>query len=350
MITAEKLGIPQVLFDICQDKVITIKQVHKVTPFRTSSVVTNRLSHPIIPNRFITKQEVVEAIKLHYSQKNELFGVGLLNFITLRTREHYWLDEEKSTDTTFVFTNTYSGNEFIVIVKGDVVYLQDIIGDKTTKTYSIKKTDTKTKVVTYLTRDVTVEQLATEIGVSTELATNIINASEQGGAWVWEAGKIASDNHVAHAFASLSIDSNVVSGNFYINGKDFREFKPFGSLVFPFGKAGQDFCVDWVLYNEHTDETPDWYSEGNFGEGARVRIADKNDPRAFTVNVAETDGEPYYNADTHTFYYNPSKEALLAIQPTLLPAQGKNDDHECIIDIKTGKIYYSRFEAMAEAK
>jgi hypothetical protein len=58
---------------------------------------------------------------------------------------------------------------------------------------------------------------------------------------------------------------------------------------------------------------------------------------------------PYYDKDTHTFYYNPTKEALLAFTPTLLPAQGKNDDYEVLIDLKTGKVHYNRFKALAEA-
>ncbi len=349
MITAEQLGIPQVLFDACIDKVIKIKQVHKVTPLRTSETVTNKLPHPLYPGRFITKRQVVEGISLRYYKKNELFGAGLLNFIAYRTREGYVYSEDKSTQEVFVFTSS-QGKEFVVQLEGGKVLTFDSAGKETSKVYSIKITNSFTREVTYLTREVTVEQMASELNISLELATEIINAHQNSGAWVWEASTIATSNHLANAFSTLSLNDGVVSGNFYVNGKDFREFEPFGSIVFPFGKAGQDFCVDWVLYNEHVDLTPDWVSEGNFGEGARVRIAEKEDAKAFTVNVAETDGEPFYDAETHTFFYNPSKQSLLAIVPTLLPAQGKNDDYECLIDLKTGAVYYSRFEAMASAE
>ena len=349
MITAEQLGIPQVLFDACIDKVIKIKQVHKVTPLRVSETVTNKLPHPLYPGRFITKRQVVEKVSLRYYKKNELFGAGLLNFISYRTREGYLYSEDKSTKDMFVFTSS-QGREFVVQLEAGKVLAYDAAGKETSETYSIKKTNAFTREVTYLTREVTVQEMAAELNISLELATEIVNAHQDSGAWVWEASTIATSNHLANAFSTLSLNEGVVSGNFYVNGKDFREFKPFGSVVFPFGKAGQDFCVDWVLYNEHVDPTPDWSSEGNFGEGARVRIAEKEDPKAFTVNVAETDGEPSYDAETHTFYYNPSKQSLLAIVPTLLPAQGKNDDYECLIDLKTGVVYYSRFEAMSNAE
>ena len=350
MITHTHLGISEELFDYCKDKVIKIKQVHKVAGRRVSGIVKERLPHPKIAGRFISVQKVVEGIKLSHAQYNELFGVGLLNFVVMRTKEGYTY--EGVTNGRHVFTK--GERSFIVDTNGCLVY---DLGNDTETTFAIKKTNTTTKEVTWLTRDVTEGEMAVECNIPLETANVIIdsalsdwngvntNVTKEG--WIWEGSTVESDKHLAYAFSYLSKNENVITGGLEINGKDWKEFKPFGSIVFPFGKSGQDFCVDWVLYNEHYDETPDWSSEGNFGEAARVRIEDKNDPRAFSINVEVTEGEPYYDEDTHTFYYNEGKKALVSIAPTLLPAQGKNDDYECVIDLSTGTIYYSRFAALS---
>ena len=337
MINFETLGIPEELFNAVKDKAIKIR-------------IDSSIKHKASLDRrrpFITERERINGVWqitsrvpnwVHHftpTQKNNLFGVGGLNFILgyLGTYEYQGKEGSK-----YLMYNAFT--------KDTVYYDEDtsMFGRlvDTSAPFVGKQTLTTNGVKTEYTFEWTNEELAVLMNTSVEKVETLRSG------WVWQFETVDTETEVANAFSVISKEENVVSANLLVNGKDWKEYPRFGDLLFPFGKRGQDFIVDWVLYNEHTDPTPDWPSEGNFGEGARVRY-EKADPRAFSVNVAETDGEPYYDKDTHTFYYNPTKEALLAFVPTLLPAQGKNDDYEVLIDLKTGKVHYNRFKALAEA-
>lgn len=338
MITFETLGIPEELFNAVKDKAIkkrvdsSIKHTASLDrrrPFvetreRVNGVwrVTSR-----VPNWVHNFQQI---------QKVNLFGAGGLNFIVGYLNQGYEYTEKVG--SKFLFHNSFTN---------DTVYYDEAFGSfgqvqAVDEKFVGKQVLTTNRVRTEYTFEWTNEELAALMNTTVDKVIDLRSG------WVWYFEDVDTETEVANAFSVISRDENEVSANLLINGVDWKEYPRFGDLLFPFGKRGQDFIVDWVLYNEHSDPTPDWSSEGNFGEGARVRY-EKADPRAFSVNVGETDGEPYYEEETNTFWYNPTKEALLAFVPTLLPAQGKNDDFEVLIDLKTSKVYYNRFKGLAEA-
>ena len=337
MINFETLGIPEELFEAVKTK--AIKRVvdsrirHRASLDRTRPYI---LTRERINGRWVITSRTPNWVhSFGEEQKVNLFGAGGLNFILGYINGGYkYVGKEGS---KFILRNDFSG---------DTVYYDEAIGEFGRVLAQTPFVGTQTLRLNGETTSYSWEWTNEELAQLMNTSVEKIIALRGGRTWYFE--EVETETEVANAFSVISIEENTVSANLLINGIDFREYGRFGDLLFPFGKRGQDFIVDWVLYNEHTDPTPDWTSEGNFGEGARVRY-EKADPRAFTVNVGETDGEPYYDKDAHTFYYNPAKEAVLAFVPTLLPAQGKNDDFEVLIDLKTGKVYYDRFKGLAEA-
>ena len=354
-LTAEEIGVPEILFQYAQNRVITIKEEHKCKPSVTTTTVTTKEPHPRFPQRNITVTKKVESIKLTYTSVKQGFGAGSINFLLSRTKEGFLYDASKSNDTLFVFDNPFNDYDFVVqYSKGSLLFYDRHA--TTSKTYSIKATDTATNQVLYVTKTYDGAAVSHEAKVPLWIANQIVATNENIGLWIWVANTIPTPNHLAYGIGHLTMSGTSVSGDYIINGKSWSTFKPFGSIYFPYitadyptGKPGQDFCVDWVLYNQ-AESNGQYTSSGNFGEAARVRIAPKTDPKAFSVNALVTDGPPYYDAVSHTFFYNADKQALLSFNPTILPAQGKNDDNECIIDLKTGEIYYSRFQALRTAK
>lgn len=337
--SAELLKIPQELYDLAIDKVITNKEEHKITNRVTAKVVTSKVPHPTIPNRFITKSERKWVDNISHSSKNGIFGIGLLNMIAFYTLDYGYTFDSKE------------GNAFVFVdEKGTKMRLD--IGDKFTmtidngirsKTFSTPITSNGVKTVLESTYDSA--QLAELLGSPENEVIQWLN----GGGWVWNGVKVDTNTHVANVFSTIEVVNGVALADLKVNGKSFIEYN-FGSLVFPFGKAGQDFVVDWVLYNEHEiGESVDWLSEGNFGEAGTTRVASKADVKATAVNVVEGT-DVGYNAETHTFTYDPSKQAILSFQPQLKPAQGKNDVYEVCIDLNTGDTYLSRIEALKNAK
>lgn len=354
-LTAEELGVPEILFQYAQNRVITIKEEHKCKPAVTTVTVTTKEPHPRFPQRNITVTKKVESIKLSYTVSRQGFGAGAINFLLNRTKEGFSYDASRSNDTLFVFDNAFSDYDFIVQMSNGTLLFYDSRATKP-KTYSIKATNSATNEVRYITKTFDGGAVSSETKAPLWIANQIVTTHEDLGLWVWVANVIPTPNHLAYGLGHLSMSGTSVSGDYIINGKSWSTFKPFGSLYFPYitseyptGKPGQDFCLVWVLYNQ-SEANGSYSSHGNMGESARVRIAPKTDPRAFQVNAQVTDGPPYYDAGSHTFFYNDDKQALLSFNPTILPAQGKNDDNECIIDLKSGEIYYSRFEALRTAK
>jgi hypothetical protein len=337
--SAELLKIPQELYDIAIDKVITNKEEHKITNRVTAKVVTSKVPHPTIPNRFVTKSEKKWVDNITHSFTNGIFGIGLLNMIAFYTLDFGYSYDGKDGDA-FIF------------LKDDGTKMRLDINDKFTMTIDNgirSKTFTipirTNGVTTTLESTYSAAQLAAILGSPEGEVVKWLN----GGGWIWTGVKVDSNTHVANIFSTIEKDGDLVTADVLVNGKSFTEYN-FGSLVFPFGKSGQDFVVDWVLYNEHEiGDKVDWLSEGNFGEAATTRITSKADVKATAVNVVAGTNVGY-DADTHTFTYDPSKQAILSFQPQLKPAQGKNDVYEVCLDLNTGKTYLSRFEALKNAK
>lgn len=340
MIDFESLGIPNEVWESLKNKAIVTKNEATIKHTPSLSYKTIREPHPTIPNRWVNKGlEKVWTHNFRLIEKVPLFGIGGLNLLLSWMKESGYALSEK-VESTYIFKSDKQTDFVTYNSETNKIGFDKPISDMTFKWQSSTNGVRENHSVTF-----TPSEIAEKLGIS------LTTLQEKLGGWKWNLVAVNTDTHVANAFSVLAKEDGVVTGDLLVNGVTWRNYVPFGKLVFPFGKAGQDFVVDWVLYNDHTASTPPkWTSEGNFGEAARTRIADKNDPRAFVVNVAETDGEAFYEADTHTFHYNPTKQSLLAIMPTLKPAQGKNDDHECLIDLNTGKVYYSRFEALRESK
>ena len=339
--SAELLKIPQELYDLAIDKVITNKEEHKITNRVTAKVVSKKVPHPTIPNRMVTKSEKTWVDNISHSYTNGIFGIGLLNMIAYYTLDYGYTYEGKD------------GNAFI-FVKDENTKMRLDIGEKFTMTID-NGIRSKTFTTSMRTNGVTTTlestydsaQLATILGSPEGEVIKWLN----GLGWIWTGVTVNTDTHVANIFSTLELDSDngVAFADLKVNGKSFVNHN-FGSLVFPFGKSGQDFVVDWVLYNEHElVGTPQWLSEGNFGEAGTVRIPSKSDPRAVAVNIVAGTNVGY-DANTHTFTYDPSKQAILSFQPQLKPAQGKNDVYEVCLDLNTGKTYLSRIEALKNAK
>jgi hypothetical protein len=337
--SAELLKIPQELYDLAIDKVITNKEEHKITNRVTAKVVSSKVPHPTIPNRTITKSEKIWVDNLSHSFSNGVFGIGLLNMIAFYTLDYGYSYDGKDGDA-FIF------------VKGDGTKMRLDIGDKFTMTIDNgirSKTFTTSMrtngVTTTLESTYSAAQIAERLGSPEGEVIKWLN----GLGWVWNGVKVDTNTHVANIFSTLDVDNGVAFADVLVNGKSFTEYN-FGSLTFPFGKSGQDFVVDWVLYNEHQiGESVDWLSEGNFGEAGTVRISSKSDPRATAVNIVSGTNVGY-DADTHTFTYDPTKQAILSFQSQLKPAQGKNDVYEVCLDLNTGETYLSRIESLKNAK
>jgi len=358
MINSELLKIPQELFDLCLDKCIQFKEEHKVTNRVTAKTVTAKKPHKTIPTRFVTVTEKVWVDNITHSYKNGVFGIGLLNMIAFYTLEFGYTFKE-NVGTKWVFAK---GERELTLDLGEKFTLSIYEGIES-KTFITPITTNNVR--TELTSTYTVAELAAKLGSPEDEVRTWLN----GLGWVWNGVAVDTDTHVANVFSEIAKDGENVTADVLVNGKSFKDYN-FGSLVFPFGQAGRDFVVDWVLYNEHVPPTSvptlvideitgvttyvsplKWISEGDMGEAARHRIPQKSDVKATAVKVVE--GEVAgYDETTHTFTYNPSKQAVLSFQPQLLPAQGKNDVYEVCIDLNTGDVYYSRFAALkaAEAK
>jgi hypothetical protein len=344
MINFETLGIPQELVAILQDKAIKFKRETSIVPnIKTSFRGWNseRVRNPITLKWELTGNRTpIWNHTFRMSEKLPIFGLGGLNFILSYVNNGYEFVEK--VDNVFIFHKEF----------GDKTMCYDAntnefrgLPNKSNLEWSVPLTVRVNNGAPQSYKydfSYTNEQLADAMKISVERVEYLRSG------WKWVFQTVDTETEVANAFSGIEKVDDTVNAELFINGRSWREYSRFGDLLFPFGKRGQDFIVDWVLYNEHTDSTPDWISEGNFGEGARVRY-EKSHENAFSVNVAETDGEPSYDKETNTFYYNPSKEAVLAFVPTLLPAQGKNEDWEVLIDLKTGEVYYDRFKALAEA-
>jgi hypothetical protein len=337
--SAELLKIPQELYDLAIDKVITNKEEHKITNRVTAKVVTSKVPHPTIPNRTITKSEKIWVDNLSHSFSNGVFGIGLLNMIAFYTLDYGYSYDGKDGDA-FIF------------VKGDGTKMRLDIGDKfimtidngiRSKTFT---TSMRTNgVTTTLESTYNSAQIAEKLGSPEGDVIKWLN----GLGWVWNGVKVDTNTHIANIFSTLKVENGEAFADVLVNGKSFTKYN-FGSLIFPFGKSGQDFVVDWVLYNEHElVGTPQWLSEGNFGEAGTVRIPSKSDFRATAVGIVSGTNVGY-DADTHTFTYDPTKQAILSFQPQLKPAQGKNDVYEVCLDLNTGETYLSRIEALKNAK
>ena len=334
----ETLKIPQELYELAKDKVILTKEDHDVTPFLELKKVTEKVPSSINPARLISRTYYKESIGLRHKFKTEVFGIGLLNMIAMYTLDFGYTYLERQGDV-FLFEE---GASILRIDIGDK-FTFSIDNGIREKEYSIKKTTNG--VVSYVTAIYNTAQIATLLSAPESEVISWVNNL----GWVWNGGKVDTTTNVANVFSIISEENGVVTADLLVNEKSFREYN-FGSLVFPFGKSGQDFVVDWVLYNEHPTSTPPkWLSEGNFGEAGTVRISQKSDAKATTVNVqhGEVAG---YDADTHTFTYNPTKQSIISFQPQLKPAQGKNDVYEVCLDLNTGNVYYSRIEALKKAK
>lgn len=339
--SAELLKIPQELYDLAIDKVITNKEDHNITNRVTAKVVTSKVPHPTIPNRLVTKSERVWVDNLSHSYTNGIFGIGLLNMIAYYTLDYGYTYEGKDGDA-FIFVKDADTKMRLDINDKFTMTIDNGIRSKTFTT-SIRTNGVTTK----LESTYSAAQIAEKLGSPEGEVVKWLN----GEGWVWTGKVVDTSTHVANIFSTLELDSenNVVFADLLVNGKSFINYD-FGSLVFPFGQSGQDFVVDWVLYNEHElVGTPQWLSEGNFGEAGTTRITSKSDPRAVAVNVVAGTNVGY-DSDTHTFTYDPSKQAILSFQPQLKPAQGKNDVYEVCLDLNTGKTYLSRFEVLKIAK
>lgn len=342
--SAELLKIPQELYDLAIDKTIFNKEEHKVKHFVRPKVVTTKVPHPMNPNRFITKQERVWDDVFSHSWTNSLYGAGLLNMIAFYTLDYGYSFVEKTESGDWLFQDN-NGNKMLLSI-GDKFNMTVDNGIREV-TYKDPIQETKNGVTTKTTRVVTFssQNLAEKLGTTEYEVIKWINNL----GWVWTGTTVNTDTHVANVFSTIERENDVVTADVLVNGKSFSTLN-FGALIFPFGKAGQGFVVDWVLYNEHElVGTPKWISEGDMGEAARVRIASKSDVRATVVNVV-AGTESKYDDDTHTFTYDSRKGAVLIFQPQLKPAQGKNDIYEVCLDLNTGETYLSRFEALKNAK
>ena len=186
--SAELLKIPQELYDLAKDKVITNKEDHNITNRVTAKVVTSKVPHPTIPNRTITKSERVWVDNLSHSYTNGIFGIGLLNMIAFYTLDYGYTYEGKDGDA-FIF------------VKDENTKLRLDIGEKFTMTIDngIRSkaftTSIRTNgVTTKLESTYSAAQIAEKLGSPEGEVVKWLN----GEGWIWTGKTVDTSTHVAN--------------------------------------------------------------------------------------------------------------------------------------------------------
>lgn len=141
---------------------------------------------------------------------------------------------------------------------------------------------------------------------------------------IFKAKKVNHDTHVTDIATDVKIADNKFKGEVYINGilnKDINYTNLIASMDLKFPQIVQR----WRLYNG------DVVNEGIYGSTWTKQMAhSENNEISIVAGNAFN-----WNETTKTLTYDSSKNTHLWYQFECLPAQGKNESWETIIDLKT---------------
>jgi hypothetical protein len=158
-------------------------------------------------------------------------------------------------------------------------------------------------------------------------------------------------NTIKHIFVALEREDDVVRSEMFFNGLT-KEEKPLNTYTKPpvlihFPNMKHSFS--WILYNEQPlidNPTEAQIISGVNNMGQVVKLTYPNqypnvDPKAKAIRVV-ADPNPRYDAATHTLYYNPDKEAILAFTFNEYNAMGmfsngKEERFEYYLNLNNGK-------------
>jgi hypothetical protein len=142
---------------------------------------------------------------------------------------------------------------------------------------------------------------------------------------IFECIDVPSTTHVESLAANISGAGNVYKGDIYINGMDSEQI-PYTNLIASMGLKFPQVVQRWRLYNG--DDVREkvygstWLKQMSFSELNEITVIAGD---AFS-----------WNESTKTLTYDASKPTHLWYQYECLPAQGKNEGWEYILDLNTG--------------
>lgn len=308
------LNIPDELYTHLEDKAVRTVTRNNIRVRSTFRVRTVRVPHPTNPTRTVSEVRREWTHTFRNEQTNGTAVAGGLNFLY-----------DYIHDYGYAYTKTEGTKYFFENEKGHVMIYDTAnggFGEETTRENYKWSVPTSTGGVrTTFNFEYTHEELAAALNTSVEK----LDEMRRDNIFYFET--VDTSTQIANAFSTQEIEGDTITAQLFINGKDFTEFNP-----------NLGFDVDWVLYNGSLPDRTISPTHGNFGESARVRIEGIDDPKRFTVNVAETTETPYYDADTHTFYYNADKVATIGFEPVF----GKGTQYVSLLNIQSGKVYQSR--------
>lgn len=380
-INAESLNLPQEVFDLLKDSVITVRISESFTlksidrkTFQGGKWVTISSRPYIQLNKLPVQIGEIKDLGLNsllYLMEENFEHQGVVNGAHRFVRPRYEFTPEVLAlhNASAANSITYSPEQIVEIIDtpegaslvhhyGEELYMRKAVKDNSTGRWTWIELITKERAL-----ELPVVPAGIRVMTDAQLNRYVNNrlTSEQFDELCFEERKLtAIDTNidVAHVFVEVAEESEgVISMEAYFNGKTTTE-KPLSEYTAkPTGWWSRDFRSEWRLFNEQplpdvlTDGVHDMrdtaaaMSEiGNFGMVARV-YAERNDPKAFSVNYRPiNEGEvPHYDAASHTFVFDPSKKASIEGSIRIKPiVSGKEATYNCSIDLNTKEI--SRFK------
>jgi hypothetical protein len=376
-ISADTLNLPQEVFDLLKDSMAisavttTVRKRNKALFIRTPNGFRQQnipyLEHMTLPQTGATRDMAVNLLyNLVHSGLYEYQGKERDEFVFVRSERQY-------TSEFIEYLNTVIGNSPTFQPSSELRLSVTETGEKwiqgldETQILRIAKKDKATGRWTYLNTGSFSE--VEGMRIVPQGADIRTQAKFEAFPFITEEQFYTLSNHTrtfvnvdrdtepCTAFADLAFFPNEdgsgrIDLEFLYNEKTDAEYA-FRNYTAPRGWWSPIFRWEWVLYNEQPlpdhlfdgvntmEDTAAAMSQiGNMGQVVQVHKA-QNDPQGKTINYAPiAEGQvPHYNPETHTFFYDPTKQCTIEGRVRLLPLNGgKEATYEMYVNVATGEM------------
>jgi hypothetical protein len=352
-----KLKTPEVLQELLKDSVVTTRFVDS---FRLKEITIKKTR--IVPGGI--KQITTEVVKYVEDRQESMAIIGhtfALNTVENLLDNGYTHSLKKGKHTLskagfddITITQTQTGE---IITQGlDEMFLLDIRKkNPTTGEWYYERVGSPDHIIGLhlIPANVSLSGLTPSALKAKILAYPVITAEMIDGMYQVETTTTNVDmtRRVSNVFNQVEGGNGIVNAEFFLNGLTSAE-KPFETYERSnIGFWNTEYRWEWKLFNE--TEIPAHVFDGintmedtmaaMSGKGSGglflTLVFDKNNSKGKTINYVESD-ETYYDVESHTFYYDRTKNARIESWVRILPLNGgKEGTIECGYDITNDKTY-----------
>lgn len=187
---------------------------------------------------------------------------------------------------------------------------------KSTGEYTVS--NVRTSTMNNRNTSMTIEAIKTATGMTEDELADLCKT-------VFSIHTVDDNTHVTDLAANIVVTGDKYKGDVYINGIDSENI-PYTTLTASMGLKFPQIVQRWRLYNGDT------VNEGVYGSTWMKQMSHSENNE---ITIVAGDKFSYDEA-TKTLTYDQSKETHLWYQFECLPAQGKNEGWEYILDLRTG--------------